>query len=90
MQSAKSLKDLRTRLRITARAVEEQSQKIAKAQGIPDFFVSNHGLTKLENTDCVPSIHKLLSLNAAYRVKISISAAGNSLLNCDEIRIPAR
>ena len=71
MQPGKSLKELRARLGITVREVEEQSQKIAEAQGNPEFFVSNHWLTKLENTDRVPSIHKLFSLSAVYRVKIS-------------------
>jgi hypothetical protein len=51
MQSGTSLKELRAPLGITVREVEEQSQKIAKAQGNPEFFVSNHCLTKLENTD---------------------------------------
>ena len=48
MQPGKSLKELRARLGITVREVEEQSQKIAEAQGNPEFFVSNHWLTKLE------------------------------------------
>jgi transcriptional regulator with XRE-family HTH domain len=71
MQTGKNLKELRARLGITAREVEEESQKIAEAQGNPEFFVSNNWLTRLENTDSVPSIHKLFSLSAVYRVKVS-------------------
>jgi len=71
MQPGKSLKQLRAHLGITVREVEEQSQKIAEVQGNPEFFVSHHWLTKLENTHRVPSIHKLFSLSAVYRVKIS-------------------
>jgi transcriptional regulator with XRE-family HTH domain len=71
MQSGKGLKELRTRLGVTVREVEEQSQKIAEAQGNPEFFVSNNWLTRLENTDSVPSIHKLFSLSAVYRVRVS-------------------
>jgi transcriptional regulator with XRE-family HTH domain len=71
MNPGKTLKDLRSRLGITVREVEEQSQKIAKAQGNSEFFVSNNWLTRLENTDAVPSIHKLFSLSAVYRVKLA-------------------
>lgn len=53
------------------REVEEQSQKIAEAQGNPEFFVSNNWLTRLENTSAVPSIHKLFSSSAVYRVRVS-------------------
>ena len=71
MNSTKTLKELRARLGITVRDVEEQSQQIADAQGNPEFFVSNAWLSKLENTNSVPSIHKLFSLSAVYRVRLS-------------------
>jgi len=70
MSPGKKLKELRARLGITVREVEEQSQKIAEAQGNPEFFVSNNWLTRLENTNSVPSIHKLFSLSAVYRVRV--------------------
>jgi transcriptional regulator with XRE-family HTH domain len=66
-----SLKELRLRLGITVREVEDQSQRIADVQGNPEFFVSNNWLTRLENTNAVPSIHKLFSLSAIYRVRIA-------------------
>jgi transcriptional regulator with XRE-family HTH domain len=69
--SGNSLKELRLRLGITVREVEEQSQRIADAQRNTEFFVSNNWLTRLENTNAVPSIHKLFSLSAIYRVRIS-------------------
>ena len=56
---------------ISLHEVEEQSQKIAEAQGNPEFFVSNNWLTRLENTSTVPSIHKLFSSSAVYRVRVS-------------------
>src|SRR5258708_20019103 len=71
MDSGKNLKELRARLGITVREVEEESQKIAEAQGNSEFFVSNNWLTRLENTNSVPSIHKLFSLSAVYRVRVS-------------------
>ena len=55
MSPGKKLKELRARLGITVREVEEQSQKIAETQGNPEFFVSNNWLTRLENTNSVPA-----------------------------------
>jgi transcriptional regulator with XRE-family HTH domain len=66
-----NLKELRKRLGITVRDVEEHSQRIAEAQGNPEFFVSNNWLTRLENSNAVPSIHKLFSLSTVYRVRLS-------------------
>ncbi len=71
MQQEKTLKQLRARLGITVREVEEQTQKIAQAQGNPEFFVSNAWLTRLENRSSVPSIHKLFSLSTVYRIRFS-------------------
>ena len=71
INSGTSLKELRLKLGITVREVEDQSQRIAEAQGNTEFFVSNNWLTRLENTSAVPSIHKLFSLSAIYRVRIS-------------------
>ena len=71
MNPGKTLKDLRARLGITVREVEDQSQRIANAQANREFFVSNNWLTRLENSHAVPSIHKLFSLSSVYRVKLS-------------------
>lgn len=71
MRPAERLKELRSRLHITTREVAEQSQRIAKAEGSPEFYISSAWITKLENTDSVPSIQKLVSLSVIYRVKFS-------------------
>ncbi len=71
MNAGKTLRELRARLGITVREVEDQSQQIANAQSNPEFFVSNNWLTRLENSNAVPSIHKLFSLSAVYRVRLS-------------------
>ena len=92
MHPGKNLKELRARLGITVREVAEESQKIAEAQGNPEFFVSNNWLTRLENTDAVPSIHKLFSLSAVYRVKVSdllpMFGINQSLLEKYQIETP--
>jgi transcriptional regulator with XRE-family HTH domain len=65
------LRDLRFRLRMTTRDVENLSQKIADSENNPEFQVSNAWLTQLENSDSVPSIFKLYSLATIYHVKFT-------------------
>ena len=65
------LKNLRFRLGITTREVADFSQKIAQAEGNPEFQISNAWLTQVENSDSVPSIFKLYSLSAIYRIKFT-------------------
>jgi transcriptional regulator with XRE-family HTH domain len=65
------LRELRSRLGITTRDVESLSQKIAEEEKNPEFQISNAWLTQLENSDSVPSIFKLYSLAAIYRVKFT-------------------
>jgi transcriptional regulator with XRE-family HTH domain len=71
ISSVTRLKDLRSRLGISLREVEQESQKIASARSNPEFIVSNHWLTKLENGHRTPSIYTLFSLSAIYKVKFS-------------------
>jgi transcriptional regulator with XRE-family HTH domain len=71
MSAGLRLKELRSRLGITTREVADHSQQIAAAEGNPEFYISNAWLTKLENTDSVPSIHKLVSLSVVYQVRFS-------------------
>jgi len=65
------LKELRSRLGITTRDVAELSEKIAESEGNPEFQISNAWLTQIENSDSVPSIFKLYSLSAIYRLKFT-------------------
>lgn len=62
------LKDLRTRLGITTREVEEFSRQIATDAENDEFYISNAWLTQLENKNSVPSIYKLFSLSVIYRI----------------------
>lgn len=65
------LKDLRERLGITTRDVAELSQKIAESQCNPEFQISHPWLTQIETSNAVPSIFKLYSLSAIYRLKFT-------------------
>lgn len=67
MRAGEQLKDLRNKLGITTRDVEEFSKKIAQDEGNEDFYISNAWLTQIENTGSIPSIHKLFSLSLIYQ-----------------------
>jgi transcriptional regulator with XRE-family HTH domain len=65
------LKDIRARLGITTRDVAELSHRIAQTEDNPEYQISNAWLTQVENSDSVPSIFKLYSLSAIYRIKFT-------------------
>jgi len=71
LRPSQRLKDLRARLGITTRDVTELSHQIAEREGNLEFHISNAWLTQIENSDSVPSIFKLYSLSAIYRIKFS-------------------
>src|ERR1700748_1162237 len=71
VQSGDRLREFRVRSGITTREVEEKSQGIAEAEGNEEVYISNACLTKLENTDSIPSIHKLVTLSVIYHVGFS-------------------
>ena len=62
---------MRVRLGITTRDVSDLSQKIAQREGNPEYHISNAWLTQIENSDSVPSVFKLYSLSAVYRIKFT-------------------
>jgi transcriptional regulator with XRE-family HTH domain len=65
------LKQLRNRLGITTREVEELSRKVAIESANEEFYLSNAWLTQLENTSSVPSIYKLFTISVIYRLNFT-------------------
>src|SRR3989337_2026291 len=65
------LKELRNRLDITIREVEDYSHRIAEAEGNEEFFISNPWITQIENKEVIPSIYKLYTLSIIYRIKFT-------------------
>lgn len=70
-RAGEQLRELRNRLGITTRDVEELSRKIADDRENDEFYISNAWLTQLENRVSVPSIFKLFSLSVIYRMKFA-------------------
>lgn len=69
MRPGDQLRELRNRLGITTREVEEFSRTIAEDRQNEEFYISNAWLTQLENKNSIPSIYKLFSLGVIYRTK---------------------
>lgn len=71
MRAGEQLRELRNRLGITTREVEEFSRAIAEDRNNEEFYISNAWLTQLENKNSIPSIYKLYSLSVIYRTRFS-------------------
>src|ERR1051325_2372698 len=71
LRAGERLKDLRLRLGMTTRDVEDLSQRIVDSEGNEEFHVSNNWLTDIENLEYTPSIYKLYSLSVIYHVKFA-------------------
>lgn len=71
LRPGEQLKELRNRLGVTTREVEEYSRTIAEDCQNEEFYISNAWLTQLENKNSVPSIYKLYSMSVIYRTKFN-------------------
>jgi transcriptional regulator with XRE-family HTH domain len=65
------LRELRHRLGVTTREVEEFTRMIAEDRQNEEFYISNAWLTQLENKNSIPSIYKLYSLSVIYRTRFN-------------------
>ena len=71
MGAGSRLREIRSRVGITTREVEEHSRKIAEAEANEEFYISNAWLTQIENKQSTPSIYKLYTLSIIYRTKFT-------------------
>lgn len=65
------LKQIRERLKLTLRAVEEFSLEIAEAERNSEFNVSIARLNQIENDGSLPSVFKLYSLAVVYHMNLN-------------------
>lgn len=66
--AGQKLRRVRERLSLRVRDVEEASQKIAEKYSNDEFTVLINRISEIENRGLVPSIYKLYSLCAIYRI----------------------
>jgi transcriptional regulator with XRE-family HTH domain len=68
MQPGLRLRQARERLGLTYRDVERASYELAVRRGRPEFILHISRLADIENRGVVPSLHKLYTLAALYRL----------------------
>ncbi len=69
-EAGQKLKRIRERLRLKYRDIEEASLKIAAARQNDEFVVALSRLADIENKGTIPSIYRLYSLCAIYRLDL--------------------
>jgi len=62
------LRQVRERLKLTYREVERASQQVAARRGTPEFAIALSRLADIENKNTVPTIYRIYSLSAIYRL----------------------
>jgi len=62
------LKDVREKLSLGVRDVQETSDLIAQSEKNREFYISAARLTQIENQQSVPSVFKLFTLSTVYRL----------------------
>ncbi len=67
-EPGQKLRRIRERLNLRVRDVEQASLKIADKYHNDDFAVLINRVSEIENRNLVPTIHKLYSLCAIYRL----------------------
>ncbi len=88
------LKRARERLDLTFREVEDASQQIARRRGSDEFAIGLSRLADIENKQTVPSIFRLYSLCAIYRLEfdevLSWYGVPRDMLSSDSAQIELR
>lgn len=70
-RTGEQLRELRNRLGVSTREVEDFSRAIADDCQNEEFYISNAWLSQLENKSSMPSVFKLYSLSVIYRIKFA-------------------
>ena len=70
-EPGQKLKRVRERLRLKFRDVEEASARIAARHGNDEFLVALSRLADIENKGTMPSVYRLYSLCAIYRLDLN-------------------
>jgi transcriptional regulator with XRE-family HTH domain len=74
-QAGLKLKQIRERLGLTLRQIEEASLEIADAERNSEYVVSTARLNQIENDGSLPSIYKFYSLTVIYRLSVEEAMA---------------
>ena len=70
MQPGNCLRQVRERLGLTYRDVEQSSFELASKHGRPEFVIRISRLADIENAGVTPTLHKLYTLCALYQLDV--------------------
>jgi hypothetical protein len=70
-EAGQKLKRVRERLRLKFREVEEFSTRIAQARGSDEYIIALSRLADIENKGTLPTLFRLYSLCAIYRLEMT-------------------
>ncbi|MGB8589919.1 MAG: helix-turn-helix transcriptional regulator [Candidatus Acidiferrales bacterium] len=70
MQPGSSLRQVRERLGLTYRDVEQSSYELASKHGRPEFIIHISRLADIENAGVTPTLHKLYTLCTLYHLDV--------------------
>ncbi|MFB3922811.1 MAG: helix-turn-helix domain-containing protein [Terriglobia bacterium] len=91
-RAGQRLRQIRERLNLTLRAVEEASLEISDAERSSEYIVSVGRLNQIENDGSLPSIYKLYSLAVIYSLGLEevLSFYGINVGKMEEHRLKSR
>ncbi|MBZ5513268.1 MAG: helix-turn-helix domain-containing protein [Acidobacteriia bacterium] len=91
-RAGQKLRQIRERLNLTLRLVEEASLEIAEAQGSSEYVVSTGRLNQIENDGSLPSIYKLYSLAVIFHLTVEETLAlyGIPVGRTEELRLKSQ
>ena len=91
-RAGQKLRQIRERLNLTLRLVEEASLEIADAEGSSEYVVSTGRLNQIENDGSLPSIYKLYSLAVIYHLTVEeiLGLYGVNVGKMEEHRLKSR
>jgi transcriptional regulator with XRE-family HTH domain len=69
-RAGEKLKRVREKLGLTYREVEQASQEVARSRGSEEFAIALSRLADIENKGTVPTIYRIYSLCAIYRLDL--------------------
>ncbi|HZO99679.1 MAG TPA: helix-turn-helix transcriptional regulator [Terriglobia bacterium] len=92
LKAGQKLRQIRERLNLTLRQVEQASLEIADAERNSEYVVSVGRLNQIENDGSLPSIYKLYSLAVIYKLSVeeAMGVYGINLSRMDGHRLRAR
>ncbi len=70
-QAGQRLRQIREERGLTLKDVEEQSQRLAEKTQIMDYLITAGRVSRVENSNTLPSLYKLATLSFIYELPLA-------------------